>query len=108
MNNIKYDLIINAGKVFCSKNNIDEPGSIAIKNGKIIKFNKKISNQATKILDFPNGTLLPGFIDLHTHPGPINWKYGMNADKYILPRGTTSIMSQGDAALIDHMLPYNK
>ena len=97
MNNIKYDLIINAGKVFCSKNNIDEPGSIAIKNGKIIKFNKKISNQATKILDFPNGTLLPGFIDLHTHPGPINWKYGMNADKYILSRGTTSIMSQGDA-----------
>lgn len=97
MNNIKYDLIINAGKVFCSKNNIDESGSIAIKNGKIIKFDKEITNKSTETLNFPNGILLPGFIDLHTHPAPINWKYGMNADKYILSRGTTSIMSQGDA-----------
>ena len=45
MNNILYDLIINAGKVFCAKNKIDEPGSIAIKNGKIVKFDKKIEGK---------------------------------------------------------------
>tara|TARA_A100001037_G_C15153749_1_gene641737 strand:+ start:9677 stop:10804 length:1128 start_codon:yes stop_codon:yes gene_type:complete len=97
MNNILYDLIINAGKVFCAKNKIDEPGSIAIKNGKIVKFDKKIEGKSNRVLDFPNGILLPGFIDLHTHPAPNSWKYGIDPDKYILPRGTTTIMSQGDA-----------
>ena len=50
-----------------------------------------------KVLEFPNSVLLPGFVDLHTHPAPSNWKYGIDPDKFILTRGTTTILSQGDA-----------
>jgi len=97
MKNNIYDLVIKAGKVFCADNNIDKPGAIGIKDEKIVEFNTTITTESKKVLEYPNGILLPGFIDLHTHPAPLNWKYGMQADKFILSRGTTSIMSQGDA-----------
>ncbi len=92
-----YDLIIKAGKVFCSYNKLDTPGAIGIKNGKIVEFNTDIKTKSAKTLNYPNGTLLPGFIDLHTHPAPSHWKYGMKADRFLLSRGTTTTMSQGDA-----------
>ena len=30
-------------------------------------------------------------------PAPADWKYGMDADADVLPRGTTTMLSQGDA-----------
>ncbi len=41
--------------------------------------------------------MLPGLIDIHAHPAPADWKYGMDADADVLPRGTTTMLSQGDA-----------
>ena len=35
------------------------------------------------------GVLLPGLVDLHTHPAPSDWKYGIDPDVEILPRGAT-------------------
>ena len=92
-----YDLIINAGKVFCSDTKLNTPGAIGIKDGKIVEFNANIKTKSIKTLNYPKGTLLPGFIDLHTHPAPSHWKYGMEADRFLLSRGTTTTMSQGDA-----------
>ena len=94
---VDYDLIIKAGRLFCAKNNIDGPGSVAIKDGKIVSINEQITTGTEKVLEFPNSVLLPGFVDLHTHPAPSNWKYGIDPDKFILTRGTTTILSQGDA-----------
>ena len=34
---------------------------------------------------------------MHAHPAPADWKYGMDADADVLPRGTTTMLSQGDA-----------
>ena len=34
---------------------------------------------------------------MHAHPAPAGWKYGMDADADVLPRGTTTMLSQGDA-----------
>ena len=56
-----YDLIIKAGKVFCSYNKLDTPGAIGIKNGKIVEFNVDIKTKSVKTLNYPKGTLLPGF-----------------------------------------------
>ena len=36
-------------------------------------------------------------VDFHTHPAPAGWKYGINPDAQIVPRGTTTILWQGDA-----------
>tara|TARA_B100000700_G_C14477913_1_gene593701 strand:- start:166 stop:366 length:201 start_codon:yes stop_codon:yes gene_type:complete len=41
---------------------------------------------------------------------PAGKRHGMSkrSNKFIRNTKKTSIMSQGDAALIDHLLPYNK
>ena len=94
---IECDLIIEAGRVFCAKNGIDGPGSVAIKGGKIVAVNEQMTADTPNILKFPDSVILPGFVDLHTHPSPPNWKYGIDPDPLILTRGTTTILSQGDA-----------
>jgi dihydroorotase len=48
-------------------------------------------------LDFPEGILLPGLVDMHAHPAVEDSKYGIDPDVHFLPRGVTTVMSQGDA-----------
>ena len=45
----------------------------------------------------PDATLLPGLVDLHAHPGLPDSKYGVDPDAQLLPYGTTTVLSQGDA-----------
>ena len=92
------DLLIRAGRVFCAETNIDGPGSVLINGDKIgsTRPDLEIDPSAT-IIDLPNCLIMPGLIDMHAHPAPPDWKYGMDADKEVLPRGTTTMLSQGDA-----------
>lgn len=53
--------------------------------------------EAGRRLDFPNGVLLPGLVDMHAHPAIEDSKYGVDPDEHFLPRGSTTVMSQGDA-----------
>jgi imidazolonepropionase len=46
---------------------IIEKGSIAIKDGKIFDIGKNLKFNSKKIIDAKNKTILPGFIDSHTH-----------------------------------------
>ena len=48
-------------------------------------------------LDHPSGVLMPGLVDMHAHPAIEDSKYGIDPDVHFLPRGTTTVMSQGDA-----------
>jgi dihydroorotase len=48
-------------------------------------------------LEFLDCLLLPGLVDVHAHPAPTSWKYGTDPDSEMLRRGTTTILSQGDA-----------
>jgi len=42
-------------------------GSIAIKNGKILDVGKNLKYKCKKIIDAKNKTVMPGFVDPHTH-----------------------------------------
>jgi imidazolonepropionase len=42
-------------------------GSVAIKEGKIVDVGKNLKYKSKKIIDAKNKTVLPGFIDPHTH-----------------------------------------
>ena len=92
-----YDLLIRAGRVFCADTGFDGPGAIGIKDDRIMALGHDVIGSAAKILEFPDDLLLPGFVDFHAHPAPGHWKYGIDPDLLMLPRGTTTILSQGDA-----------
>ncbi len=96
-----YDLIIRAGRVFCADTGLDGPGAVAVSGTRIAAAGAGVFGNAARTLDFPDGVLLPGLVDLHTHPAPSNWKYGIDPDVEILPRGATTILSQGDCGADD-------
>jgi dihydroorotase len=92
-----FDLIITAGRVFCADTSLDGPGAVAVKDGRIVASGPDVSGTASETHDFQDCVLLPGLVDMHAHPAPSTWKYGIDPDVEILPRGTTTIMSQGDS-----------
>ena len=93
MNLERCDLLIRAGRVFCAYIGIDCPGTLAVKDGTIVATGASLSGECESAFDFPDGVLLPGFVNLHAHPAPSNWKYGINPDPLMLPRGT-AVLSQ--------------
>lgn len=97
MASMEYDLLIRAGRVFCAETGLDGPGSVAIAGDRIVASGPDVSGSAGETLDFPDGLALPGLVDMHAHPAPGDWKYGIDPDVHILPRGSTTILSQGDS-----------
>ena len=95
-----YDLIIRAGRLFCAATGQDGPGAVAVRDDRIAAAGPDVAGTARETLDFPDDLLLPGLVDLHTHPGPAGWKYGIDADRSMLARGTTTVLSQGDAGAV--------
>lgn len=87
----------------------DECCAVAIKDGRIVaagpisSLPDEIVAGAAKRLDTDGPgrrTLLPGLIDLHCHWDPTGGslsRYGFEPDPTFLPRGITTVLSQGDA-----------
>ena len=93
----QLDLLITAGRVFCADTGLDGPGAVAIADGRISASGPDVSGQAKRRLDFPDAVILPGLVDLHAHPAPREWRWGIDPDAMMLRRGSTTVMSQGDA-----------
>ncbi len=91
------DLVITAGRVFCADTGQNGPGGVAIKDGRITASGPNVSGPAASTLDYPDAIILPGLVDLHAHPAPLSWRWGIDADTMMLRRGSTTVMSQGDA-----------
>lgn len=92
--------IIRAGRVVCSLKGIDAPGQVVVRDSKIVAVEIGMdlsAAEADELLDFPDGVLLPGLIDLHAHPAVANSVFGVPPDEHMLRNGVTTVMSQGDA-----------
>lgn len=96
-----YDLIIYAGRVFCEDTGLDGPGAVAVVGDRVVESGTGIAGSARQTLRFPDGVLLPGLIDMHAHPGLPETRYGVDPDIEFLPRGVTTVLSQGDAGAGD-------
>lgn len=97
MDDLKYDILIRAGRVFCPANGLDGPGAVAVRDGRIAAAGPNVTGAAPEIFDFPDDLLLPGLVDLHAHPARGGSKFGIDPDIHLLPRGVTTVLSQGDA-----------
>lgn len=92
-----YDLLVRAGRVVCPATGFDGPGMVAVRGDRIVAVGDQVDGSAREVLDFPDSMLLPGLVDMHAHPAREGSKYGVDPDVHFLPRGVTTVLSQGDA-----------
>lgn len=97
MDEPKCDMLIRAGRVCCPATGLDGPGAVAVRGNRIIAAGPQVKGPARATFDFPEGLLLPGLVDLHAHPARGGSKFGIDPDIHLLPRGVTTVLSQGDA-----------
>ena len=98
-----YDLVIHAGRVLCAATGLDGPRAVAVRGDRIAAVLAAAESaalppeSARQTLSFPDSILLPGLVDAHAHPALSGSKYGIDPDTHILPFGSTTLLSQGDA-----------
>lgn len=98
---MEFDLLVSAGRAVDPARGLCGPGYVATRGDRIamatIGTDADEAPKASRRLDYPNGVLLPGLVDMHAHPAIEDSKYGIDPDENFLPRGSTTVMSQGDA-----------
>jgi len=92
-----FDLLLRAGRVYCPAAGLDEPGFVAVAEGRIRAAGPGVGPSARTVHEFPDCLLLPGLVDFHGHPACRGSRYGVDPDEFFLPQGTTTVLSQGDA-----------
>ncbi len=96
-----FDLMINAREVISPADGLVGPASIGIRDGKIASVHPRstgvTNTRANTSINVETGILLPGLVDLHAHPALDGSRFGIDPDKHLLPRGSTTVLSQGDA-----------
>lgn len=99
------DLLVRADRIVCRETGLDGPGAVAIRQGRILAAGPDVELTAHRTVTLaPGDVLLPGFVDLHAHPDKRTAngsRYGIDPDRELLPRGTTTVLSQGDAGSSD-------
>lgn len=94
------DLLITAKNVRCDATGLNGSADIGVRDGKIASVGERGIRQtesSAEILKFDDGIVLPGLVDLHAHPARSGSKFGIDPDVCLLPRGSTTVLSQGDA-----------
>ncbi|MCH2202855.1 MAG: hypothetical protein MK102_12860 [Fuerstiella sp.] len=102
LSNPPFDMVIRAGRIVCPQSGIDGPGHVAVRGDLIVGVEQSDTPNldpatASRSFDFPDGIVLPGLIDLHAHPANSGSVFGVSPDQHIVPYGTTTVLSQGDA-----------
>ena len=101
----QYDLLIRAGRLFCSATKRDGPGEIALQNGRNVAVDQRVAGSACQTLSFQDAVVVPGMLDLHAHPANRGSVFGIAPDEHMLAHGVTSVLSQGDVGA-DHCREY--
>jgi dihydroorotase len=92
-----FDLLIQGGRVVSPADGLDGPGAVAVRGDRIVASGPDVAGMSTLVIDLPDAVVLPGLVDAHAHPAREGSKYGVDPDVEFLPRGVTTVLSQGDA-----------
>lgn len=85
-----YDLVITNARIIDGTGNPWFRGSIAIKDGKIVKVGRLGSATSVQTIDAHNQIVAPGFIDVHTHVEDI---FGNPSAENFVRMGVTSLVT---------------
>ena len=90
-----HDLVVAGGRVLCPATGTDCVADVAIDGGRIAAVGAGL--QGRERLDAGGLLVVPGLIDLHVHVYDGVSHYGIDADRYLLRRGTTTGIDVGSA-----------
>lgn len=98
----ELDLLVVASRVICPATAFDGPAVVGMRDGVISHVETTPQNAALpparETLRFGEGcVVVPGLVDLHAHPARGGSRFGIDPDTWMLPSGSTTVMSQGDA-----------
>jgi dihydroorotase len=92
---VTHDLVVAGGHVLCPATGIDAAGDVAIDRGRIAAIGEGLAGRER--VDAAGLLVVPGLIDLHVHVYEGVSHYGVDADRYLLQRGTTTGVDVGSA-----------
>jgi dihydroorotase len=92
---VTHDLVVAGGRVLCPATGIDAVADVAIDDGVIAEVGEGLTGHER--LDASGLLVVPGLIDLHVHAYDGVSHYGIDADRYMLRRGTTTAVDVGSA-----------
>ena len=93
-----FDVLIRGGRVVDPSQGLNGLYDVGIRNGRIDQVAQVIDPAGWReIIEADGRIVTPGFIDLHAHVFEGVSHYGINADKYCLSRGSTTVLDPGSA-----------
>lgn len=95
---VRFDLLIKGGHVVDPARNLDAPGDVAVRAGRIAAVDQNIpADTALTVVDASDQFVTPGLIDLHAH---VYWGvtlWGVHADPVASRTGVTTFVDAGSA-----------
>jgi dihydroorotase len=92
---VTHDLVVAGGHVLCPGTGVDALTDVALDAGRIAAVGEALSGRER--VDAGGLLVVPGLIDLHVHVYEGVSHYGIDADRYLLRRGTTTGVDAGSA-----------
>jgi dihydroorotase len=92
---LTHDLVVSGGRVLCPGTGIDGNADVAIDDGLVSAVGEGLEGRER--IDAAGLLVVPGLIDLHVHVYEGVSHYGIDADTYLLRRGTTTGVDVGSA-----------
>ena len=92
------DVLIRGGRVVDPSQELSGRYDVGIRDGRIAEVAQLIDPAGWReVIEADGRIVTPGFIDLHAHVFEGVSHYGINADKYCLSRGSTTVLDLGSA-----------
>lgn len=95
-----HDLLLDASQMLAPARGGLVPGTIAVRDGLIAEISTEQdvpTASDARVCRIDEGLLMPGLVDLHAHPARAGSRFGIDPDMLLLPAGSTTVLSQGDA-----------
>jgi dihydroorotase len=92
---LTHELVVSGGRVLCPATGLDGVADVAIDDGCIAEVGDGLAGRER--IDAAGLLVVPGLIDLHVHVYEGVSHYGIDADRYLLRRGTTTGVDVGSA-----------
>lgn len=93
-----WDVLIRGGRVVDPSQGLNGRFDVGIRDGRIAEVAPVIDPAGWReVIEVDGRIVTPGLIDLHAHVFEGISHYGINADKYCLSRGSTTVLDLGSA-----------